>query len=219
MPKKIFFSVHRNPLPDREGNTTYQVRNENFRTMDTRELLEHLQYHGLARRELMEMALIVLQKEIVEQVTDNKRLHLNGIGTFFLKLGLRKHLDEEGYEYQPVYTDPNDITGNDVAIETISFTPDSELLAKLNESGYSFENINPKGSVGKSMPVDLDHIKTTLRAYLGKNGVITTREFRSLFGLTKYMGDKILLQLVTEPSSMMIRMKEGNLYIYKLRTT
>ena len=50
MPKKIFFSVHRNPLPDREGNTTYQVRNENFRTMDTHELLEHLQFHGLARR-------------------------------------------------------------------------------------------------------------------------------------------------------------------------
>lgn len=219
MPKKIFFSVHRNPLPDREGNTTYQVRNENFRTMDTHELLEHLQFHGLARRELMEMALVVLQKEIVEQVTDNKRLHLNGIGTFFLKLGLRKHLDDEGNEYLPVYTDPNDITGNDVAIESINFTPDNELLAMLYASGYSFENVNPKGSVGKSLPVDFDKMKTVLKTYLDEHGFITTSEFRSLFGLTKYMGDKTLLQLITEPSPMLTRVKEGNLYIYRLRTT
>ena len=215
MPKKIFFSVHRNPLPDREGNTTYQVRNENFRTMDTRELLEHLQYHGLARRELMEMALIVLQKEIVEQVTDNKRLHLNGIGTFFLKLGLRKHLDEEGNEYLPVYTDPNDITGNDVAIETINFTPDSELLSKLDTSGYFFENINPQGSVGKSRPVDIDHVKTTLRAYLDKHDFINTNDFCHLFGLTKYMGLKVLDQLLNESEPMIVREKVFRGYIYR----
>ena len=217
MAKRIFFSVHRNPLPDSEGNTTYQVRNENFSTIDTNELLEHLQYHGLARRELMEMALIVLQKEIVEQVTDNKRLHLNGIGTFFLKIGLRKHLDEDGNEYQPVYTDPDKITGNDVAVESICFTPDSELLQELNNSGYYFENVNPKGTVGKSAEVDLDQLKPRLKAYLDEHGFISAHGFRRYFGLTRYMGDKLLLQLINEPSPLIKRIKEGNAYIYRLR--
>ena len=217
MAKRIFFSVHRNPLPDSEGNTTYQVRNENFSTMETRELLEHLQFHGLVRRELMEMALIVLQKEIVEQVTDNKQLHLNGIGTFFLKIGLRKHLDEDGNEYQPVYTNPDKITGNDVAVESICFTPDSELLQELNNSGYYFENVNPKGTVGKSAEVDLDQLKPRLKAYLDEHGFISAQGFRRYFGLTRYMGDKLLLQLINEPSPLIKRIKEGNAYIYRLR--
>lgn len=218
MAKKIFFSVHRNPLPDSEGNTTYQVRNENFRTMDTRELLEHLQYHGLARRELMEMALVVLQKEIVEQVTDNKRLHLNGIGTFFLRLGLRKHLDEEGHEYMPVYTDPNDITGNDVAIESICFTPDNELLLQLNKSGYSFENVNPKGTVGKSALVNLDEMKPRLKTYLDEHGSITTRDFGKLFGLTKYKALQVLDQLVNEPDPMLIKEQVFGAFVFKSRS-
>ena len=217
MAKRIFFSVHRNPLPDSEGNTTYQVRNENYGTMETRELLEHLQYHGLARRELMEMALVVLQKEIVEQVTDNKRLHLNGIGTFFLKIGLRKHLDEDGNEYQPVYTDPDKITGNDVAIESICFTPDSELLQELNQSGYYFENINPKGTVGKSAQVDLEVLKPRLKAYLDEHGSISTREFRQLFGVTKYKALQLLDQLVNEPEPMIVRERVFGAYVFRSR--
>ena len=217
MAKRIFFSVHRNPLPDSEGNTTYQVRNENYGTMETRELLEHLQYHGLARRELMEMALVVLQKEIVEQVTDNKRLHLNGIGTFFLKIGLRKHLDEDGNEYQPVYTDPDKITGNDVAIESICFTPDSELLQELNQSGYYFEKINPKGTVGKSAQVDLEVLKPRLKAYLDEHGSISTREFRQLFGVTKYKALQLLDQLVNEPEPMIVRERVFGAYVFRSR--
>ena len=217
MAKKIYFSVHRNPLPDSEGNTTYQVRNENIRTMETRELLEHLQYHGLARRELMEMALIVLQKEIVEQVTDNKRLHLNGIGTYFLKLSFRERTDDDGNVLKPHFTDPEKITGNDVAIETICFTPDSELMHEVNQSGYYFENINPKGTVGKSAQVDREELKPRLKAYLDEHGSISTREFRQLFGFTRYMAQKMLDQLVAEPEPVIVREKVIKSYIYRNR--
>lgn len=217
MAKKIFFSVHRNPQPDSEGRTTYQVRGEHYGTVSTHELLDYLQRSGLARRELMEMALTVLQREIVRQVTDNKRLHLNGIGTFFLRLGLRKHLDDEGREYQPVYTDPDRITGNDVAIDSICFTPDNELLQQLCHSGYSFENVNPKGTVGKSAPVDLDRLKARLRDYLHEHTTISTREFGQLFGLTKYKALSVLDQLVTEPQPMIVREKMFRAYVYRLR--
>ena len=219
MAKKIFFSVHRNPLPDSEGNATYQVRNENYGTVDTRDILDHLQQHGLARRELMEMALAVLQKQIVEQVTNNKRLHLNGIGTFFLRLGLRKHLDEDGNAFQPVYTDPDKITGNDVAIDSICFTPDNELLQKLHHSDFSFKNVNPRGTVGKSAPVDLDLLKPRLKEYLIEHGTISTRTFRQLFGLTKYKALSVLDHLVTEPQSMIVRETIFNAYVYRLRQT
>lgn len=216
MAKKINFSVHRNPQPDSEGNATFQVRNENYRTMTTNELLSHLEYNGLARRELMEMALAVLQKEIVEQVTDNKRLHLNGIGTFFLKLGFRHRKDENGKEIKPHFTDPDSITGNDVAIETISFTPDSGLLGLMQRYSYSFENVNKKGTVGKSAVIDLEQIKSTLQDYFKENNQITASQFRALFKQTKYKSEKFLEELVSGPSPYLKRERVGKMFIYRL---
>ena len=86
MSKTIQFSVHRNPLKDADGKVTFQVRHENFYTARRKDLMQHLQVHNTMNPEVMELALNVLATEIVDFLTDNKRLHLEGIGTFSLKV-------------------------------------------------------------------------------------------------------------------------------------
>jgi nucleoid DNA-binding protein len=49
-------------------------------------MFDLLERHNIIRPELMEQALSVLKREIVAELTDNHRLHLEGLGTFFLKL-------------------------------------------------------------------------------------------------------------------------------------
>ena len=60
----IRFSVHRNPRKDADGNDTYQVRHECTHTINTAALEEHLKFHGIVRREVMETALTVLKDEM-----------------------------------------------------------------------------------------------------------------------------------------------------------
>ena len=66
MEKKIKFGIYPNPLPDADGNTTYQVRNEPTMTMNTKDFLAHLKYHNTFSATTMNAALTILREEIVE---------------------------------------------------------------------------------------------------------------------------------------------------------
>ena len=211
----IKFSVHRNPLKDSEGRDTYQVRHENWYTMQKEELLEHLQHHGLMRPELMDSALTVLARELVEQLTDNKRVHLDGLGTFYLKVGFRPRYDEQGVEIKPHFTDPKEITGNDVQIETIGFTPDQEFLKLLNDSAYSFENLTGRGRVGHTKHYSDEDFLKKLNAYIDEHSYITRPLLISEFGLTDHMARKWLERLTTQPLALLKAEKVGNTIVFK----
>ena len=49
MADKINYGIFPNPLPDEEGNTTYQVRHLPYGTMSEKEFLAHLKYHFCAK--------------------------------------------------------------------------------------------------------------------------------------------------------------------------
>ena len=136
----IKFSVHRNPKKDDLGRDTYQVRQDCSDTVDTKEMENGLKTRGLVRRETMETALTVLKDEIIDTLLDNKRLHLDGIGTFSLKIGFRERTDEEGKPMPVSFTDPKDITGNDLAVEGVIFQPDKAFMTSLKEKEAHFEN-------------------------------------------------------------------------------
>ena len=215
MTKTIRFSVHENPLKDNEGNTTYQVRHENWQTLDTKALVDHLKNHNNMLTKMVEPVLDLMSEEIVENITDNYRLHLNGIGTFFLKIGFRERTDDEGNEKRPQFTDPAQITGDAVEVQGIGFTPDHELLNRLASVGYYFQNVQKKGSVGKSNRYELDDIKQQLDAYLNEHGYITRTEFARMFGLTTYMAKAYLKNLLEDPDCHIIDTKESRIHIYK----
>lgn len=215
MAKTILFSVHRNPQKDKDGNITYQVRHENWHTIDTKQLIGHLQLHNNLIARMVEPVLGMLKEEIVEQLVDNYRLHLNGIGTFFLKIGFRERSDDEGNQQRPMFTDASKITGNDVEVQGIGFTPDHELLDTLAARGYSFENVQNKGKVGKSSAFTTDDIKLKLNAYLDEHGYITRSKFCTEFGLTRYMASKHIAAILQDESLRIVETKESGIYMYK----
>ncbi|WP_027455003.1 hypothetical protein [Xylanibacter brevis] len=215
MSKTIQFSVHRNPLKDADGKVTFQVRHENFYTARRKDLMQHLQVHNTMNPEVMELALNVLATEIVDFLTDNKRLHLEGIGTFSLKVGFRKRPDEDGNLQKLQFTNAADITGNDVAIETINFAPDKALLDKLNNNGYHFINKTGRGNVGHSASYTKAQVVNQLNAYLDEHSFITRSQMKSLFGMTQHMALKWLDELVAGPEPMLVCSKVGNSLVYK----
>ena len=210
----IKFSVHRNPQKDGEGNDTYQVRHETNETVGKAYFLRHLKNCNTFRPELMEAALIVLEREIINQLTDNLRLHLEGLGTFFLKLKFRPRYDEYGNELKLHFTDPAKITGNDVCIDTIGFTPDRQFLKQLNEHGYHFINATGRGRVGHSTNLTEEQVKMRLDEWFNDHEMLTCRQMMYLLGITKYMARKWLDRLTTSPSPYLIPQKIGNVVSY-----
>ena len=60
----------------------------------------------------------------------NRRVHLNGIGTFSLNIGLKPVVEEDGTKQKRTVTNPKEITGNDLEVTGITFVPDKELMEK-----------------------------------------------------------------------------------------
>ncbi len=88
MADKINYGVFPNPLPDAEGKTTYQVRHIPNGTMSEKGFLAHLKYHNTYNTTTMMSSLCVLRDEIIEQLRENRRFRIDGIGTFQMKVGL-----------------------------------------------------------------------------------------------------------------------------------
>lgn len=213
----IRFSVHRNPQKDAEGRDTYQVRHECLYTMGTAELTAHLKYHGLARREVIDTALTILKDEIIEQVLDNKRLHFEGLGTFYLKIGFRERTDDNGLPVKVSFTNPEDITGNDLCVEGIGFTPDAEFQHDLLEHPVYFENVTGRGRVGHSRNYTREQIIDKVNAYLDTHDYITRSDMMHEFGLTEYKACQWLDMLTEMPEAILTTEKIGKTYIYKRR--
>ena len=93
---KIKYGVYPNPQKDDEGRVTYQVRHVPEGQMNEREFLAHLDYHNTYNSTTMKASLSVLKDEIVEQLKNNHRFRIDGLGTFQMKVGLKQQLDEEG---------------------------------------------------------------------------------------------------------------------------
>jgi hypothetical protein len=158
---KIKYGIFPNPQPDEEGNTTYQVRHTPEGTMDEKAFLAHLKYHNTYNTTMMQSSLIVLKDEIIEQLRENKRFRIDGVGTFQMKVGLKMLYDEEGNPIKPHFTDPNKITANDVEVQGVSFTPDPSFVKALKDR-ISTTNKYGRGAAGKNKPYTREEIVSFL---------------------------------------------------------
>ena len=113
----------------------------------------------------MSSALAILKDEIVEQLKNNKRFRIDGIGTFQMKVGLKNSTDEDGTPTKAHVTDPKKITARNVEVTGVSFIPDKSLIAKLKDD-TSTANSNGRGVVGRSQQYERQDVVNALNAYL-----------------------------------------------------
>ncbi len=216
MAHNIHFTVHRNPLPDADGNDTYQVRQAPWFNINSKSFCESVERHQMLRAHAVEHALMAIEDELVRLLLDNHRVHLGQIGTFSLKLGFRKRTNKDGEETKPVFTNPNDITGDDVVVEGITFVPDRRLTETVTLTPCHMHNSLPRGSVGHSAQYGDTEMRRRVADYIGEHGYLTIPRLRRDFGLTRYMAYKWLAELTKGQNPLLRVEKEGNTKIYRL---
>ena len=210
---KIKYGIFPNPQPDAEGNTTYQVRHTPEGTMDEKAFLAHLKYHNTYNTTTMQSSLSVLKDEIIEQLRENKRFRIDGVGTFQMKVGLKMQYDEEGNPIKPHYTDPNKITANDVEVQGVSFTPDPSFVKALKDR-ISTTNKYGRGAAGKNKPYTREEIINFLDSHLKEHHSMTRRQMERALNITPYRAEKWLNDITSEPYSKYYSKKQGNTYVY-----
>lgn len=217
MGNRIKFGVYSNPSKDADGKESYHVRHETQGALNEQYIIDHLERHHHPEAQHIEAVVRALKEMIVEMLTDNYNVHIEGLGNFYLKLGFRKRQDENGQEVKPHFTDPAKITGNDVAVESIGFTPDEEFLKELRTHGYHFENATGRGNVGHSAKYTREQLIKQLDEFFQTHDFITRRLMEGLFGLTKYMAQKWLDELCTQPPAYLKARKISNVMMYYRR--
>lgn len=198
MGNTIKFGVHRNPQKDSEGRETYHVRHETDFALNQEYIVSQVKTYNAAEASHVESVIRILKEQIVEILTDNHNVHIEGLGNFYLRLGFRERTDENGQRVKPHYTDASMITGNDVVVESIGFTPDEELLRQLHHTEYHYINATGHGKVGHSADVTKEQIMARLDEYFKTHDRLTTGNMKALFGLTPYMANKWLEELCTQ---------------------
>jgi nucleoid DNA-binding protein len=194
----IKFGVHRNPKKDVEGRETYHVRHETDFALNQKYIINQVKSYNAAEASHINSVIGVLREQIVEILTDNHNVHIEGLGNFYLKLGFRERTDENGQTIKPLFTDPSKITGNDVVVESIGFTPDEEFLKQLQKQEYHYVNATGRGMVGHSADVTKEQIIARLDQFFETHDHLLSRDMKALFGLTPYMANKWLEELCTQ---------------------
>lgn len=212
----IKFSVHRNPKTDLTAADTFHVRPDSYYTADKDEIVYHLQHHHHLSHACTEPILDELPQVIVEYLLNNKTVHINGMGTFSLRLGFRQRNDE-ATGTKPVYTDPKQITGNDVQIDGVNFKPDKEFLNLLTTQSVHFENATGRGHVGHTAQYTEEQVRTLLRNHLTDHPFITRRQLMVLLHLTDHTARRWLDRLTSAPQALLQGEKIGTTFVYRLR--
>jgi len=213
MAEKIKYGVYPNPQPDKDGNTTYQVRHIPDGTMDEKSFLAHLKYHNTYNTITMQASLSVLRDEIIEQLHHNKRFRIDGVGTFQMKVGLKTKYDEEGNPIKPHFTNPDKITANEVEVQGVSFTPDPSFVKALKDR-TSTSNKYGRGVAGNNQPYTREQVVSFLDKYLKEHHSITRKQLEYGLNITAYRAQKWLDTLTQEPMSHYYGKKQGTTYVY-----
>lgn len=214
MAKTIKFGIFPNPLPDENGETTYQVRNVPDGTMDIQAFISHLKYHNTFNPVAMRSALTVLQEEIIEQLQNNYKFRIDGIGTFQMKVGFKTKDDENGTPLKTHYTDPKEITARQVEVTGVSFVPDKSFIDELKQA-TTLRNAWGSGKVGGSNNYTRQQVINFLNSYLAENGYITRRILSNKLHLSNYAAQKWLDTLCNEEFPKYEAHKEGTTFIYR----
>ena len=213
---KIKFSVHQNPLKDEQGRTTYQVRQDTLGAIDTKGLESLLALHSMQNNFTLGLAVEWIQKQMVSQMNFNRRVHLNGIGTFSLNIGMKPVIDEDGTKHKRIVTDPKEITGNDLEVTGVNFVPDKELVEKLKSELVYFEHSAPRGSVGHSAWYTDAQMRQSIIDWFAENNYLTRALFSKMWHITPYKANLILEQLCEGDDALLVVQKQANAYIYRL---
>jgi nucleoid DNA-binding protein len=149
--------------------------------------------------------LLSLRDAIVTFLPFNKRIHLDKLGYFYLKLKFR---DKKSF------TDGSDIKSSDITIDNVEFLPETSLINDIKSQNICFENYN----ILQSGDIDKENLTEKLNGYFKNNNTITVKDFQIEFNTTRYMATLILKDLSEGENPMLKTRTIGRLTLYAPQT-
>ena len=209
----LFYSVYATPHPKQQGETYYHVRNVTLgRQAMSRELMEALQQNTRVNTSQFQGTMEALRSEIPFLLSQGKPVHLDGIGTFYPKLGIRKRKDADGHWYTPKFTSPEDIKASDVVVKGIGFKADptwSKLLLKTPGT------VGTTPYAGHGVTIDRGKLLLWIDETVKRKGFVTVRDLRMEYDTTRYQAQQLLSSLCEGDQPKLYREKAGSTYLYR----
>ena len=115
-----------------------------------------------------------LKQEIPEQLLRNKSIHIRGMGTFYLKIGVRRRKDSKGHWYTPKFTNPDAITARDLCVEGIEFRADPTWNRMLIKEKKTFE----RAPMRHQVPITKSELLQFIEEYLMQVSIKVIRKLR-----------------------------------------
>ncbi len=126
----------------------------------------------------------VLRQFAVSELSDGNKFHVPGLGYFTLTAKV----------HDPDHLPYGKITGKDVRLHGIRFTPERKLMQEVAQ-GMRFERL--KGTSASRRYTD-EEMRSLLDEYFRENRYLTCRVMRIRFSLSDYMARKWLARLTAE---------------------
>jgi len=208
----ILYDVYATPNPDKEGEQLYHPRIfKHGNQMNDDELKEYLQRNTRVNSSQFVGMIEALVEEIPQQLLLNKYVHIRGMGTFYLKIGIRPRTDKNGQQYIPKFSDPKSITSNDLQVEGIGFRADPKWNRIVTHSKQHFERLEQRHQANISKSQLLLYIDNKME----EQGFVTVRDLIYDQQTTKYHARKLLEELSTGKQPKLYRIKVGRIFLYK----
>jgi len=208
----ILYDVFPTPNPDETHPQLYFPRAVTFgEQMNDDELKAYLEKNTRINSSQFVGMIEALMQEIPQQLLQNKSVHIRGMGTFYLKIGVRSRKNANGQSYTKKFTDPNEITARDLCVEGIGFRADPTWNRKVTRSGQPFERFKTRHQT--AVP------KSKLLLYIDKQikekGYLTVRNVERDQNTTNYHARKLLEDLCKGDQPKLYKETVGHSYIYK----
>ncbi len=203
--KTLLYNLYESPLKDKEGNKYIQVRAmPNKETMSYDDIKNYIIRNtslGVAELNSVPSA---LRDAILTFLPQNRRIHIDGLGYFYLKLKFKE---------KKRITNKRDIKGHDIVIDNLEFLPEASLVNELRSLDVNFKNYH----ILNSDDIDKDSIVEKLKEYFKTNDSITIKKFQTEFSTTRYMASLILKDLSSGEDSFLTIHTMGKLNVFSLR--
>ena len=208
----ILYDVYATPNPDNDGEQLYHPRVVTYGTqMKDDDLKEYLQRNTRVNSSQFVGMIEALMEEIPQQLLQNKSVHIRGMGTFYLKIGVRHRKDADGHSYVQKFTDPNAITARDLCIEGIGFRADPTWNRKVSKAKQPFERAKTRHQT----PISKSKLLLFVDQMVKEKGYVTVRDVECDKDTTNYHARKLLEDLCKGDQPKLYKELVGHSYIYK----
>ena len=208
----ILYDVFATPNPDEEREQLYYPKAVTYGVqMNDDELKEYLEKNTRINSSQFVGAIEALMQEIPEQLLQNKSVHIRGMGTFYLKIGVRHRKDADGHSYVQKFTDPNAITARDPCIEGIAFRADPTGTRKVSKAKQPLERAKTRHQT----PISKSKLLLFVDQMVKEKGYVTVRDVECDKDTTNYHARKLLEDLCKGDQPKLYKELVGHSYIYK----